>query len=112
LVVADIFNTEYPRVGGSSNKISSGRTFVTGDVRSIVLGTVLSDFYSMTIFRQDDKMEIAADGACNGCNNTVSSRGQLWHGYIILYAFPNERATVVSPPTTLCHAGNNGVHGL
>ena len=41
LVVTDLFNTEYPRVGGNSNKISFDGAFVTRDIRSIVLGTVL-----------------------------------------------------------------------
>jgi hypothetical protein len=41
LVVTDLFNTEYRRVGGNSNKISFDGAFVTRDIRSIVLGTVL-----------------------------------------------------------------------
>jgi hypothetical protein len=41
LVVTDFFNIEYPRVGENSNKISSDAAFVTRDVRSIVLGTVV-----------------------------------------------------------------------
>jgi len=47
LVVTDIFNTEYPRVGGNSNKISSDGAFVMRDVRSIELGTVHSKKHGM-----------------------------------------------------------------
>jgi len=41
MVVTDFFNTEYPRVGGNSNKISSDGAFVTRYVRSIVLDIVV-----------------------------------------------------------------------